>query len=93
MSKMISRRVVPMGTSIRPVFSMEPVRENVLVPGLPVVLINDGRLMERALKAQGLDQRWLEQRLTEHGVRSPSEVFLLSVDEAGNVCFVAREAV
>mgnify|MGYP002802855118 FL=1 len=61
--------------------------------GLPVVLINDGRLMERALKAQGLDQRWLEQRLTEHGVRSPSEVFLLSVDEAGNVCFVAREAV
>ena len=37
MSKMISRRVVPMGTSIRPVFSMEPVREKVLVPGLPAV--------------------------------------------------------
>ena len=61
-------------------------------PGLPVVLINDGRLMEKALRAQGLDRNWLEQRLTEHGVCSPSQVFLLTVDEAGSVCFVAREA-
>ena len=61
--------------------------------GLPVVLINDGRLMEHALKARGLDQNWLKQRLNEHGVRSPSEVYLLSVDEVGNICFVAREAV
>ena len=62
-------------------------------PGLPVVLINDGRLMEKSLRAQGLDLNWLEQRLTEHGVCSPSQVFLLTVDEAGSVCFVAREAV
>ena len=62
-------------------------------PGLPVVLINDGRLMEKSLRAQGLDLNWLEQRLTEHGVCSPSQVFLLTVDEAGIVCFVAREAV
>ena len=62
-------------------------------PGLPVVLINDGRLMEKALRAQGLDRNWLEQRLAEHGVCSPSQVFLLTVDEAGSVCFVAREAV
>ena len=62
-------------------------------PGLPVVLINDGRLMEKALKAQGLDRNWLDQRLAEHGVCSPSQVFLLTVDEAGGICFVAREAV
>ena len=48
---------------------------------------------EKALRAQGLDRNWLEQRLTEHGVCSPSQVFLLTVDEAGSVCFVAREAV
>ncbi len=33
-SKIISRRVVPMGTSMRPVFSMFPVRAKALVPGL-----------------------------------------------------------
>ena len=37
MSKMICRRVEPMGTSIKPVFSMAPVREKVLQPGLPGV--------------------------------------------------------
>lgn len=62
-------------------------------PGLPVVIINDGRLMSRALKAQGLELKWLEQQLAEHGVHSVSEVFLLTVDESGKVCFVAREAV
>ena len=34
MSKMTSRRVVPMGTSIRPVFTTLPVRAKALVPGL-----------------------------------------------------------
>ena len=37
MSKMICRRVEPMGTSINPMFSMAPVREKVLQPGLPGV--------------------------------------------------------
>ena len=34
MSKMISRREIPMGTSTRPVFLTLPVREKILVPGL-----------------------------------------------------------
>ena len=34
MSNMTSRSVVPMGTSIRPVFLMVPVRAKALVPGL-----------------------------------------------------------
>ena len=63
------------------------------VIGRQEITINDGRLMEKALRAQGLDRNWLEQRLAEHGVCSPSQVFLLTVDEAGSVCFVAREAV
>ena len=37
MSKMTSRRVVPMGTSMRPVFTTLPVRAKALVPGLPSV--------------------------------------------------------
>ncbi len=33
MSKIISRRVIPMGTSTRPVFLTLPVRAKTLVPG------------------------------------------------------------
>ena len=61
--------------------------------GLPMVLINDGRLLERHLRQRGFDRVWLEKRLAEHGVRSPREVYLLSVDEQGQVYFVPKEAV
>ena len=37
MSKMISRRVMPMGTSIRPVLTILPVRAKILVPLLLAV--------------------------------------------------------
>ena len=59
--------------------------------GLPLVLIDDGRLLERALARRGLDRAWVEARLAEHGARSVGEVYLLSVDEAGKVCYVAKE--
>lgn len=59
--------------------------------GLPRVIINDGRLLERNLKAHGLNRGWLEKCLREHGVTSAGEVFLLSVDEQNRVYFVPRE--
>ena len=59
--------------------------------GLPLVLIDDGRLLERALARRGLDRAWVEARLAEHGARSVGEVYLLSVDEGGRVCYVAKE--
>ena len=37
MSKTTSRMVVPMGTSMRPVFTTLPVRAKALVPGLVLV--------------------------------------------------------
>ena len=61
--------------------------------GLPMVVINDGRLLEKNLKKRGFDQVWLEKRLAEHGARSVQEVYLLSVDEQGQVYFVPKEAV
>ena len=60
---------------------------------LPMVVINDGRLLEKNLKKRGFDQVWLEKRLAEHGARSVQEVYLLSVDEQGQVYFVPKEAV
>ena len=59
--------------------------------GLPVILISDGRLLRRSMERLGLDDGWLQARLRDAGVRSPREVFLLSVDEAGSVVCLPKE--
>ena len=61
-------------------------------PGLPVILINDGRLITHNLKGRGLDDVWLKKQLEAHHVRRPEQVFLLTVDENGTVYFVPKEA-
>ena len=60
-------------------------------PGLPLVIINDGRLISANLKRRGLDKKWLQKHLKEHKVNSVRDVFLLSVDELGKVQFVRKE--
>ena len=62
-------------------------------PGLPVVLINDGRLMSRALHRRGLDEVWLDKQLQQHHVKRTQDVFLLTVDETNKVCVIEKEAV
>lgn len=59
--------------------------------GLPLVLINDGRLISANLKRRGLDQAWLEKQLKKHGVSHVRDVFLLTVDETNKTCFIERE--
>ena len=61
--------------------------------GLPVVVINDGRVIERNLHTRGLDRNWLDKQLAQHKLKQPSDVFLLTVDEQNRVYFVAKEAV
>ena len=59
--------------------------------GLPLVIIDDGRLLERKLKLRGVNEGWLQKRLEEHNVHHVRDVFLLSVDEQNRVYFVPRE--
>lgn len=58
---------------------------------LPVVLVNDGRLLRRNLEARGLDSAWLRETLRKEGLRSHREAFLLTVDEGGRVACVKKE--
>jgi len=62
-----------------------------VTPRLPTVVISDGRLLRRSMERLGLDDGWLQARLRDAGVRSPREVFLLSVDEAGSVVCLPKE--
>lgn len=58
--------------------------------GLPIILINDGRLLEHNLKARGLDRVWLQQQLDARGVHSQKEVFLLTVDENNKIYYTTK---
>ena len=64
------------------------VEENVT---LPVVLVNDGRLLRRNLEAQGLDEAWLREALRKEGLSSHREAILVTVDETGRVSCVKKE--
>lgn len=59
--------------------------------GLPLVIVSDGRLLERNLKGRGLNEGWLNKRLKEHGASTVREVYLLTVDELDQTYFVAKE--
>lgn len=59
---------------------------------LPVVLVNDGRVLRKNLTACGKDEQWLLQTLREKKLSSPREVFLLTLDERQQVTCVKKEA-
>lgn len=58
---------------------------------LPVVLVNDGRVLRRNLAACGKDEQWLLQILHREKLSSPREVFLLTLDERQQVTCVKKE--
>ena len=58
---------------------------------LPVLLINDGHVMDQNLHACGRDQAWLDKELRARRLTSPRQVFLLTLDEAGTVVCVTKE--
>ena len=57
---------------------------------LPVVLINDGRVMKSGLQDKGLDEAWLNRTLRARGYRSAHEVLLMTLDDAGKIQCVGK---
>ena len=49
------------------------------------LLIVQGRLIEKNLRAEGKDRRWLAEILRGKGLRSPADVFLMTIDDLGRV--------
>lgn len=60
-------------------------------PGIPMVIINDGHLLEHNMRSRNLDPQWLSQQLKACGVSSPKDIFLLSVDECDQVYCARKE--
>lgn len=59
-------------------------------PGLPVILISDGRVLGNNLKLRGYEENWLLKQLSAHGLNSPQQVFLLTVDELGQTYCIPK---
>lgn len=58
--------------------------------GYPVMLINDGEVISDNLRRMGKDRIWLEKQLAERGVKSPRDVYLLTLDDAGGIYCAVR---
>ena len=58
--------------------------------GLPLILISDGHLLERNLRARGRNLDWLNKQLVQRGCTSPQSVFLMTLDEDGAI-YLARK--
>lgn len=59
--------------------------------GYPVVLINDGRVLDHNLRLMGRDRAWLDKELKRRNVSSPSAVFLLMLNRADQIYFAPKE--
>ena len=58
---------------------------------MPIILISDGRLLSKNMASQGVDEAWLHRELAHRGLSSPRQVFLLTVDQVGNIYCVPKE--
>ena len=82
--------------SVLPYAAQQPVTAaqmelNPKEPGLPLVIINDGRVLEHNLRQRGLDDIWLDRQLKAHHVKRSQDVFLLTVDEQNQFYLAEKE--
>ena len=66
---------------------------NLTVPdaGRFTAIISDGRVLSTNLQRMGRDSRWLDHELARHGTERSEDVYLLLLNESGQVYFAARE--
>lgn len=53
--------------------------------GISTEMIYDGIVIEENLRQLNKDKKWLLEQLKIHGIKDPSEVFLLTLDPGGNL--------
>ena len=59
--------------------------------GYPVTVISDGRILEENLARSGHDLAWLERELSLRGAENARQVFMLSVNAAGQIYYCEKE--
>ena len=57
------------------------------------ILINNGRIIDKNLKRMGRDEHWLQKQLQQRGAQSVRDVYLLMLNDAGQIYFAAKEPI
>jgi uncharacterized membrane protein YcaP (DUF421 family) len=60
-------------------------------PGMPQILISDGKVMKKKLQHLGLNEQWLKNELTARGCASIEDAFIFTRDECGRVYYVPKD--
>ena len=58
---------------------------------IPIILINDGRILSNNLRHCGKDEIWLKNKIRREGFTSPRQIFLLTLDQQGNLSCIPKE--
>jgi len=57
----------------------------------PVIVINDGRVLERNLQKLGFNLKWLEKQLDSRKLKNAGDVYLMTADTSGKVYLASKE--
>lgn len=66
---------------------------NTLEGGLPVLLINEGRVIKENLRKLGYNMRWLEGELQKYGVLNVKDVYAATLDGSGKLYYSVQAGV
>ena len=61
--------------------------------GYPVIVINNGRVIEDNLHKMGLNEAWMKAQLKTRDISRADDIYLMSVDEAGRIYYSVRDGV
>ena len=59
--------------------------------GYPVIIINNGKVIQKNLILCGKNENWLQKELTARKAESVKDVYLMSLNEAGQIYFAKSE--
>jgi uncharacterized membrane protein YcaP (DUF421 family) len=63
-----------------------------LIEGSPTVLVQEGHVLDAAIRMEGLERTQIEMAMREHGIASLSDVKLAVMETDGSISIVPREA-
>ncbi|MGE4354264.1 MAG: DUF421 domain-containing protein [Oscillospiraceae bacterium] len=72
---------------------LTPAQMGISVPdtGYTMIIINDGVVIESNLEKSGHNRKWLYYELKKRGVTKPERVFIMTVNNAGQIYFLPME--
>ena len=61
--------------------------------GLPALIINDGKVLQKELSSRGKDINWLNTQLKQDNISNPNQVFVMLLDQLDQVYIIKKEKV